>query len=341
MSTNTSPSGKVTIATVAKACGVAPSTVSRVLNQDKSFSLRSEIREKVLRKAQELNYRPQLAARSLRADKTRLIGLLGSSSVHANSGLTIEANRALVNNLHQKGYDAFISYPNRNRPQSALPPWSFDAAVVTSGDDEGAQKLLRQSGTPFVCMNAADPGENWAVVVDEGMGMSQAVDKLVQLGHRRIAYLTSQSKKSHCSEDLREQAYETEMKRRELPLLTGSTDRKVVLADTLQHWVQNKEATAVIVYDHLHAVRLLREASKLDISIPNDLSVICFNNEFPVAELRPSLTCIAIPPCKLAQATTELLMAHIETGPQAPAQRITIPVELVERESTAPPPPGH
>lgn len=333
--------GNVTIATVADACGVARSTVSRVLNDDKTFSLRPEIRERVRRTAAELNYRPRLAARSLRAQQTRLIGLLGSSRVHAASGLTSETIRALVEDLHGKGFDVFTSYPHRKRSEGALPPWHFDAAVVTSGDSGDAQVQLNRTGTPFVCMNAADPQGNWAVEIDEDMGMSLAIDRLVGLGHRRIAYLTTQSKWRHCSETARELAYATQLGDLGLPVLPHSTDRTMGLAEALRRWTTDLHATAVIVYDHLHALRLLAAAADAGIRVPDDLSVICFNNEFPVADVRPALSCIAISAPDVAAATAELLLQRMKADPSAAPRRVTVPVKLVERQSLATPKTAH
>ncbi|HOF18535.1 MAG TPA: LacI family DNA-binding transcriptional regulator [Phycisphaerae bacterium] len=277
---------RITVTDVARSCGVAASTVSRVLNGDETFSVRPKIRERIRVVARELNYRPGLAARSLRARKTNLIAILGRRDIPTTSGLSIHATSRLVSYLHDAGYDAVVTYPNRHREQRHLPAWRIDAAVLQDVYDPAVWEELEQAGVPYVSMNGLWGASGWSVSVDDRDNVRQAMDHILHLGHRRVAYLRGQrGSKNHPSVAIRKEAYLGHLAQAGLsPLLVeGESDPVRMLTKTV---VEN-QATAILAYDHLTAIDLLSAAWQLGLSVPRDFSLVCFNDVFPVAQMTP------------------------------------------------------
>jgi LacI family transcriptional regulator len=172
------------------------------------------------------------------------------------------------------------------------------------------------------------------------MGMNRALEHLHQLGHKRIAYANARA--TYFLHYSVEERYET--------LLAGARRHGMQIVDGhdvpfssagyfLRHSVKEKRATAVITYDHHIAVMLVGAAAELGLRIPQDFSVICFNDVFPVALLPPPLTAVAVSGREMGQIGADLLLNTV-LAPDAPRRQreIRVPEALVVRASTAPAP---
>ena len=109
-------------------------------------------------------------------------------------------------------------------------------------------------------------------------------------------------------------------------------------ADFLRGAVQGAGVTAVITYDHHIAVALVGAAYALKLRIPDDFSLICFNDVFPVASLGPPLTAVAVSGREMGRVGADLLLNVLQGASRPPPREIRIAEDLVVRGSTAPPP---
>src|SRR3954447_20686393 len=99
---------RVTITDVAKICGVTPATVSRVLNAKLEFSTSEAVREKIIETARKLGYVPDLAARNLNRQQTRIIAVFSSPRTHIAEGINESLLEGFASVLHPAGYDVFF-----------------------------------------------------------------------------------------------------------------------------------------------------------------------------------------------------------------------------------------
>jgi LacI family transcriptional regulator len=329
-----------TITDVARLCGVTPATVSRVLNGKQKFSASEAVREKIFDTARKLGYVPDLAARNLNRRATRIIGLFASPQTHVAEGINESLLEGIAEDLHAGGYDVFWELSSLNQ-KTALPFWRFDGAILMQQPRAETVAELDRRRVPYVCVNERVGRAVANVLADDVMGMNRALEHLAQLGHKRVAYANARATYfSHYSVTER---YET--------LLTGARERGIQLADGhetpfvspagfLSAAVTRSGATAVITYDHHIAVTLVGAAHELGLRIPQDFSLICFNDVFPVALLPPPLTAVAVSGREMGRFGADLLLNNLVVPEREPGEtrEIRVPEDLIVRASTSPPP---
>src|SRR5438552_15174843 len=213
--------GRPTITDVARLCGVTPATVSRVLNGKKKFSTSEAVREKILATAQKLGYVPDLAARNLNRRSTRIIGLFASPQTHVAEGINESLLEGIAEVLHAGGYDVFFELSASSSMDAALPFWRFDGAILMQAPKPETVIELDRRRVPYVCVNERIGNPVAHVLADDAMGMNRALEHLVQLGHRRIAYANARA--SYFSHYSVTDRYET--------LLSGVRERGVELVE--------------------------------------------------------------------------------------------------------------
>jgi DNA-binding LacI/PurR family transcriptional regulator len=129
------------------------------------------------------------------------------------------------------------------------------------------------------------------------------------------------------------------VKKRGLELVDGHDQPFSSATDFLENFIRKNRATAVITYDHHIAVTLIGAASGLNLRVPHDFSLVCFNDVFPVNLLPTPLTAVAVSGREMGRIGADLLLNSLVSaakGPTAPRE-IRVPEDLVVRASTAPP----
>ena len=333
-------SGRPTITDVAKICGVTPATVSRVLNGKKKFSTSEAVRQKILDTARKLGYVPDLAARNLNRRDTRIIGLFASPQTHVAEGINESLLEGLAEVLHAGGYDVFFELGSTKGDQRALPFWRFDGAILMQSPRPETVLELDRRRVPYVCVNERIGHPAVHVLADDAMGMRHALEHLVQLGHRHIAYANARATYfSHYSVTERYETLLEGVRQHGLELAEGHDVPFSSAPDFLKSSVVETGATAVITYDHHIAVTLVGAADALGLKIPRDFSLICFNDVFPVSLLPPPLTAVAVSGREMGRIGADLLLNSL-LSPQSKAhamKEIRVPEDLIVRKSTAPP----
>ena len=311
----------VTIKDVAALAGVSPSTVSRTCKNNPSIS--EETKERVRRAMIQLGYEPNFQASNLASQNSRTIGII----------LPVSARDAYENPFYLEAIRGVSQFCNQRQ---------YINTVITGKDDEEVLQdpvidYLYNEGLPYVLIGKAYQYANQTVYIDNDnlLAGQEATEYLYQLGHRRIAFLGSDSSLMFSAD--RKSGYQTALLRRSLPLRedycveVSSIPRD---GDALIHrLLKNQDRpTAIVVSDDILAVALERSCIEMDLSIPKDLSIISFNNSLFARLTSPQLTSIDINSCQLGIEAASQMINHIE-NPNLLATKIIVPHYLVERDS--------
>lgn len=335
---------------VAKRCSVSQSTVSRVLNNSKHgrFSVSDAVRNKILKVATELNYRPSIAARNLTVSKTNLVAVLGLAGLASDHvGPLEEAVGALNTALDKAGYEICVQFMSQRHLPFELPGLRVDGVVAVGPTSLDDLNSLERQNVPYVSLDGvAGPG-GMQVVSDDAGGARKALEHLVSLGHRRIAYLDNPTASaSHISVVTRRQAYLDasrtmgfEIPPVDVPKLPDGVPWDDYYEPFLKRMVIEGRATAVLAYSHYGALSLMRRAHDIGLSVPRDFSLVCFNNEPMLALAIPSLTAVDLPSAAMGQVAAEMLLKEMGSDGPVEARRRKLEEELIVRESSSAPKP--
>lgn len=331
---------------VAEQAGVSKSTVSRILNNrlGNGFSVKEEVRLRVLEIARKLNYRPNLIAKSLTMRSTKMIHIIGGN--HALSQLG-NIYQTVVNHITEfidaqgDGFDVTVDMSKHTSDQSEMPAWKIDGAIILARCTSVTMEEILQMGIPYVVINGPSPAGGTSVVPDDVQGTRLAVKHLLDLGHRRIAYTPPPHRfmmVGHSSIADRQNTYCEQMKRCGLAPLIGRFD---VLDETdklLEELVFEKKATAILAYGHMEALNLLQAAHSLDIPVPERLSVMCFCDHYANQIMSPGLTFIDLGSAQMGTLAAQILLEQIKQPDKRKPQEIVLNETLCARSTTAPPP---
>ena len=332
-----------TIVDVASKAGVSIKTVSRVMNQEPT--VHPQTRALVLAVVAELNYRPQLSARSLAGAKSFLIGLLYYEPSAAyvagiQRGATLrcrEAGRHLVvESLQSNGADL---QPQIEAMLAALRP---DGMILTPPlcDNPRILALLRANGTPCVLISPAGDGHGLAqVVMDDALAAEELTNLLASLGHRHIAFVQG----DQAASERRQRGFERAMKAHGLAVDPGlivpgrfDFDSGVDGAHSLLS--RAVPPTAVFAANDDMALGVLAAAQRLGISVPRDLSIVGFDDSRAATLVWPALTTVRQPVAEMAAAAVDLLLSgELKAGATADAPVRVLAHEVIVRGSTAAP----
>lgn len=340
--------GNGTLIEVARACDVSQSTVSRVLNNAKAgrFSVSPEVRERILQAAREMNYRPSFAARNLAVNKTKLVAVLGVAGIWSDRvGPVEEAVGATAAALDKAGYELCVQMLSQRHGPFDLPAVRVDGVVAVGPRHLADLRDLESSDIPYVSLNGVTGPRGSLAVADDAKGTALALQHLVDIGHRRIAYLDHWSvDATHPSVYERRNAFASQAQLLGftpvdvgLPMLPAETAWDSFYEPFARRAIVEGKATAVLAYSHQGALGLLRTAHDMGLRCPKDFSLVCFNDE-PVVRLAiPSITAVNVPSVKMGQVTAELLLRQMTSDSPPPPEHIRLPESLVVRESSAPP----
>lgn len=325
------------LADIAKATGVTTATVSRVLNNRyEGFSVRPELKQRILKAAQDLSYRPDLMAQSLRKNDTFIVGLLGT---FAKLNIPEQMLRSLIETLQANQVRLTTDFASTMEKSHDLPPWRIDAAVMNSALSEADTAAVERAGIPYVSINGWCGKGGISLQFDDADGARQALQHLISLGHKRIAYANSGGPwGTHPSVAVRHQAYLACLREHGLRPVPGH-DRPVddPVHDFVKRTVLEGGATAILAYHHYFAVYILQACSHLGIDVPGRVSVACFNDEYPLMFLHPTVTAVALPVGDAGRTAAELLIKQLR-GEVKERPIVMLKEQLTIRESTAPPP---
>ncbi len=331
--------GAPTIKEVTAHCGVSQATVSRVLNGNykHGFSVRQEVHQRIIDVANALGYRPNLAAKNLVRQQTRVIAILGCDIALGWPGNIYQAIvGSCVRELHSGDYDVCMSIPNLSKDRCELPPWKVDGAIVLQECSAETIDVMERTSVPYVVINGVGGPTCSSVIPDDIEGTRLALHHLVGLGHTQIAYAGPTSEhKRHRSITDRHETYLSEMAHLGLEPVPGHDKIIGSVTAFLASSVMEHHATAILAYDHIEAMRILQGAHSLEIRIPEQVSLICFNDEYMCNIVTPPLTTVAVPSREMGQIAANMLLKHLQSPADFHPECVKLQQNLVARASTA------
>ncbi len=336
----------ITIRDVAQAAGVSLSSVSRALNGGKYVSAR--IARDVAAAADRLGYQPDFLARSLRTRSTGMVGCLVSNVSNPLNATIVQAAEA---RLRDAGYLLIIANtandPLRERAAAnAFRGRRLDGMLVAPSSDANgkAWRDIVAAGTPVVILDRDPPEEDdirWpAVQVDHRGGARAATRYLIGLGHRRIALLTADADMRPSRERIagfREMFTEGGIDPAGAQVVIQASPMDFAQGDTLALLRSGNRPTAIIALGTRILAGVLRAARDLGLLVPRDLSVLSVGDTDLAAVHTPAITALRWSLEDVGRAAAELLLQRLRGDVGAATSRALLPVDLVLRESCAPP----
>jgi DNA-binding LacI/PurR family transcriptional regulator len=331
---------------LAREAGVSQSTVSRVLNAaPSSIQISDETRDRVLAAASRLGYRPNPLARGLRGAKTMLLGVIVRDITDPFFAGAIEA---VTTAASARGYNVVLGHAHSRADEaialrSVLETRHVDA-ILLLGDMTDQPRLiedLQRGHVPVVALwQGAAIHDLPSVNVDNSWGIGRALDHLIGLGHRRIAFVGGRP-----LGDIQERqaAYEERVRAEGLALPRGyvqpvSNDPaggNLALARLLALPVP---PTAIVCSTDQLAIGVLHGAASRGIRVPEQLSVTGFD-DLPLSSFTvPALTTVRMPVGAMAERAVGIAIGDTAEG--APWSADVLKPELIVRDSTGPPPPA-
>lgn len=339
---------RTTMVDVALRCGVSKAAVSKALSwrPGEYTSLKDETRLRIASVAEEMGYRPSWNARALARGRTHLVGVVYLPPFNAiPRGAYEPIAEELDEALAARGYQAVFTRVGRQSGawHELIGGGRFDGIVCLCDLPAEALRVVRDQRLPAVFVNvtpgkaAAVNGAAWPQVhEDDRRGTELAVRHLIDLGHRRITYYSGRQVNLHPSATIRREAYLRTM-------ADAGLEADEPFLGPVEAFVRRTldapyAATAVVDYEHWTAIRVLQHLWRLGVRVPDDLSVVTFNEVYPVDAVCPPLTTVAAPAVDMAGAVMELLFGLMEGGGGAGETWRSYDPRLIVRESTAPPP---
>jgi DNA-binding LacI/PurR family transcriptional regulator len=318
---------------------VSPATVSRVLNGDQAVG--ATYRRRVQRAVDELGYRPNPLARSLRTQRTQAIGVVVSDIENPHFS---EMVRAVEDEAYVRGYRVLVCNTDESADKQrayleTLVEERVLGVVISPSDPAGAEiSELLDRGTPVVAFDREvdDPRAD-AVIADNRAAARAAVELLVGAGHREITLVSGRRDVESGAERL--DAFELTMRAHGLePRILDGEFR----VDTSYVGVQailagSQRPTALVVANNLMTIGALRAIREASVRVPQDIALVAFDDPAWAELVDPPLTTLAQPVRRMATEAMQLLLERISGGRTEP-RRTVHPFEVRRRAScgTAP-----
>lgn len=330
---------------IAKEAGVAISTVSHVINKTKFVS--DKKKEKVVHAIKKLNYRPNIIARSLRTKSTRTIGVFLPDIAQPFFAQVVKGIEEIA---REREYTlilgcTFYDIEEEKKQINTLLDQSIDGLIFFCGYDSYDHiKDVYDNHIPVVVVDREIPDKNIpSVLIDNTLAMESAIEYLYKLGHRDIGYI-SFSFENQTTVRNRYNGYLNVLKRHHIPfnpdyVIIDDSIRLDELRATyniLKVIIKNKKIpTAFATLADFLAIGLIKALKDSNYKVPQDVSVIGFNNEIVCEFSDPLLTTVKQPK-KLMGSTAMHLLLDIIEGREIKSKNIILPTEIIERHSVAP-----
>mgnify|MGYP001822209751 FL=1 len=311
----------VSIKDIAQAANVTPGTVSRALRDSPRVS--SETKKRIQQIADQMGYSPDAQARSLVEGRTRTIGVVVTTMTDPFIGGIVQA---IETTAQDHGYSVILASSNdlSEREIAAaetLQSKRVDGVIVTSSRVGVLhQGRLERLGVPVVLINSLVQHQGrytFSIGVDNRLGGFQATEHLLQLGHRRIAYVAAPDDRSDSLERLT--GYHEALARAGIdpdPALqvrgtgrAGGGERALPLLQALP-----EPPTAVFCYNDMTAIGLIHAAHAAGLSLPQDLAIVGFDDIVFAPYIHPALTTVAQPVVELGKGAMEMVLSLLSDG---------------------------
>jgi LacI family transcriptional regulator len=331
-------SNNVTIVDVAREASVSYSTVSRVVNNFPH--VKPETRERVEAAMTKLGYVVNLKARSLAGGRSQVIGML---IYELDTSYHVEIVKGVDAEIANSDYDLMLSTTHKRKGKEStyvtqLTQGMADGLLIVLPRNLEAYKSdLDRKHFPYVLID--HPGlecdDCSAVLTANQQGAHDATQYLIELGHRRIAFVTGFIEVASAQDRLT--GYQKALRDHGLPvdpelICKGDFLEQSGYEAGLKFLQLAKPPTAVFASSDMCAFGVMKAVLEAGWRVPEDISVMGFDDIPEASYMRPMLTTIRQPLRNMGQAATRILIERIE-DPTLPTKRVEFPTELIVRES--------
>jgi LacI family transcriptional regulator len=337
-------SKRATLADVARLAGLSPTAASMILNGRPDTRLSQAAHDRVNAAAEALGYRPNVAARGLRTDKTLTIGFI--SDVVATTRFASGLIKGALEAAEAAGHVVLVletgGEPERETEAiAAVLDRQVDGIIFATMRARELYVPELPAGTAVVMLNATNAHHSTSVLPDEEAGGRQAVELLVAQGHRGGIALVGQN-----DEVERDQFRSATVARRVAGIRGAMADHNLEFVAEESIWLwepgeghaatealfnRRDDVKALICLNDRLAFGAYQAISERGMSVPRDVSIVSFDNDELAAYLRPGLTTVALPHEAMGRKAVELLLSGDSTG------ETLIPMPNVIRASIAAP----
>jgi DNA-binding LacI/PurR family transcriptional regulator len=329
---------------IAEEASVSIATVSRVLARKEQVAAKT--RERVMRVAEKLNYRPNRLVHALQSGRTNTVGVMinPASEYHACilggiEEIMVQADYLPVMVTGKQHGDEYVAPVNELDLIHRLVEQRVDGIIICPIEDATPDEALQEAWKhrlPVICVDRAMPNTHAGFVgTDDRLGGQLAAEHLIKLGHCCIGHLAGPGYSS--TGRLRREGFEKAVK-------DAGVDFVIQENNAFNHGVEQAIAllnatprpTAIFAASDKLAMGVYRAASQMGLNIPDDLSVLGFADLAFASMVTPTLTTMRQDPRQIGQRAARLMLQSIADKRSDPqSQTISIKPQLVERESTA------
>ncbi|MEO7766543.1 MAG: substrate-binding domain-containing protein [Ferruginibacter sp.] len=326
---------------IAKQLNLTQSTVSSILNgKTKERRISEQTTQKVLKFVEEVGYKPNFLARSLRTGKTNIIGLMVENI--ANPFFASLA-RFIEENAYKNGYK-ILYCSNENNPAKArellqmFKDRHIDGYIITptEGIREDIDKLSK-AGAPVILFDRCFENEtNDYVMLDNFQSSYDAVVHLVEQGYKEIGFITINSLQSQMKERLHgyEKATDDNSLWHHVKEINYNMDDKNVVEHIVNFLRRKKKLDAIIFATNYLGINGLKAIKQMQLAIPSDIAVISFDNNVTFELHTPTITSISQPIEAMSEQLINILLEKLASK-NVISHKVTLPGTLIVRESSA------
>ena len=329
----------ITLKQLAEQIGLSPGTVSVVLNNTpRADSIPQKTKDKIFQAAKELNYRPHYFAQSLRAKRSFTVGVMVSELVGNYCAIVLNG---IENALTKEGY--FYLTTSHYHRQDLL---KHNPQMLIERHVDGLiavdTQILFKTDLPVVTVAGHEEIKGVVnVVLDHQIAAELAIKHLYDLGHRKIAVIKGQD-------------FSTDTEVRWQTINKAAQDRGIDIGETLTEQLEGnigtpelgyiatkkilakeKNFTALFAFNDVSAIGAIRALKEVGMRVPEDVSVLGFDDIYAAEYHNPALTTIRQPLFEMGKLAAQTLLNSISAGRIEESQTLTVKPQLIVRQSTA------
>jgi LacI family transcriptional regulator len=328
----------VTLRELATLANTSITTVSRVINNKPGISQKR--RESIMRLAKEMGYQPNVLARNLVMQKRHILGLIAST---LSNPVYVEFFHLTAARCRERDYQVLVAdseYDLDKEEENINMMLQYQAEgllIFPVSDSKRGVDLqhflnLQLRGIPFVVVGEAE-GYNFDCVTSEELESSARLARhLVELGHKRIG-VVGVDPENRCAVR-RLEGIESALPDGGPALRTAGGTEDEWVQEVVSWFDDGDRPTALVTMNDGIALRLYRPLMERGLSIPDDVSIVTFENDFWTELVQPSLTTSAPDNAEVARLAFDTLMQRIE-NPKKPPIVKKVPQRFIQRESSA------
>ncbi|WNR45423.1 LacI family DNA-binding transcriptional regulator [Paenibacillus roseipurpureus] len=334
---------KPTLKEIAELAGVTKATVSLVLNNTGRVS--QELREKVKRIADELDYRPNVIAQGLARQHMKLIGMVIPSF---HDDFSHEVFLGIENYAKERGYKILVGLTNNEGAaedsiiEEFLQLNSAGLIIQPSPQVDSKERMYRklmQEKVPFAFYTRYPLDGNTdynRVLCDDVLGGRLAVQHLIEKGHQRIAFYTNRYVKGTNDTINKRKGYELAHQQAGLPVDPQLTISSDMFSDErpISDWVREHGVTAIFVSTDYSAINIMEKLQNNGIRIPEDVAIVGYDDIRMAKLCTPKLTTVRVPKKEIGMKTAEMVLSMIEHPIKRHQHEVIEMPELVIRRSS-------